>query len=154
MWPFKKKHPKPPSAADLTRAEVAWLENQRDTLTTLARDAHLPIAPPLETADALLRWWHKQPEATRIDPNIIVMAIGVALGDALAKACRLEWKIITDPFGTDMGLWGGDRGIILSPTHTAAKKLAESPEGFVVALVPRMVAQVAEIEAQLQSPPK
>ena len=138
MWPFKKK-PAAPRADDLTAAEEQWLREQRHALEELAASVDIPAGSPLQRADALIRWWHTVPASDRPDANIIVNAAGVALGDALAADCSLAWKIITDPFGTDLGLWWNEAGaayqnIILTPTHSVAKKFAESPQGPVVNL--------------------
>ena len=133
MWPFKKK-PVMPRASDLTEQELQWLDAHRRGLTALADTAGLSSPRTdnrLSLADELIRWWHRQPADDRVDPNLIVSAAGIALGDALAKEFRLEWKIITDSFGTDIGLWRERGHIVLSPTHSVAKRFSECPDGFV-----------------------
>jgi hypothetical protein len=152
MWPFKKKRPLP-YADELSKAEHAWLQEQRDALASLARAAAIPPSDPLRTTDALIRWWHQQPDSARPDPNGIVNAAGVVLGDALATACNLEWKIITDAYGTDLGLWRAAGNIVLSPTHSVAKRFADCPDGFVAALFPELVVGVKAMDANVAQHP-
>ncbi len=154
MWPFKKKR-KPPYADDLTRAELAWLQSQRDAIPVLAAAvAATPVrADSVEAADNLIRAWHALPETCRPDANQIVNAAGVALGDALAADLRLEWKIITDAYGTELGLWwtNGRASVILAPTHSVAKQFATSPHGFVAALRKTMIPDVHKLRAEIEA---
>jgi len=154
MWPFKKKQ-KLPSAANLTRAEVAWLQRQRDAIPTLAAAVAATPAPadPVEAADTLIRAWHALPESCRPDANEIVNVAAVALGDALAAKLGLEWKIITDAFGTDLGLWwtNGRGNIVLAPTHSVAKKFAGNPDGFVAALLKVMILDVGKLRENIEA---
>lgn len=145
---FRKKKPTGPTASDLTRDEQAWLQDQRAALGSLPSAA--AIAAPskstrLQTCDALLRWWHRQPGESRPDPNELVSACGVALGDVLSEELGLEWKIITDAFGTDLGLWREQGHIVLSPTHSIAKRFAEGADGFVVDLAGQLRVMFAEM---------
>ena len=148
MWPFKKKR-KIPYADDLSPRELEWLQTQRSALDTLAQAAHVATdTGPLRTADAVIQHWHSLPQPQRSDPNTVVNAAGVALGDALAKKHGLQWKIITDAFGTDMGVWcGGDneQNVVLSPTHSIAKRFADSPDGCVVQLFDSLSASTQSI---------
>ncbi len=156
MWPFKKRR-QIPFAEDLTPAEHAWLRQQRESLAQQLKAAAIKPRPgtrPLDPCDDLIRAWHAAPVPQRPDANALVLAVGVALGDALAKELGLEWKIITDAFGTDMGLWhvpasGKAGNIILSPTHSVAKQFADNPDGFVVLLFDKMVPQVRDLKRQL-----
>src|SRR5262245_15437644 len=113
MWPFRTKqtvtNDPPPQVHDLTEAEEAWVQAERDGLTKLA--GALGFTPPqndderLALCDEMIRWWHCEPQEQRIDANRIVNLVGVAMGDVLAREFGLAWKIITDAFGTDLGLW-------------------------------------------------
>lgn len=147
MWPFKKRR-QPPYADDLRSSELRWLDEQRANLGKLAQVAGVASeTDPLRAADAVIIHWHRQPDGARPDPNEVVNAAGVALGDALAKAHGLEWKIVTDAFGTDMGLWwsGGDGKVLnLAPTHSVAKRFADGQSGYVVELFALLSAAAAQ----------
>jgi hypothetical protein len=143
IWPFKKKRSLPFSD-DLSASEIQSLAESRESLSRLAINANLTVSDssdPLEVCDQLLRWWHRLPAEVRPDANLLVNAIGITLGDKLAKELSLEWKIVTDTFGTDLALWRTVQGrnIILSPTHAVAKRFENGRDGFVVALYPELV---------------
>lgn len=150
MWPFKKKRALP-YADDLRSSERKWLESNRQVLPELGKLAGVaPGTNPLQMADAVIAYWHRLPEAERADANDVVSVAGVALGDALAAKHGLEWKIVTDAFGTDVALWwsgGGDRNLILAPTHSIAKRFADSPSGCVVQLFEAISASVESAKA-------
>jgi hypothetical protein len=128
---FSKKRAVP-YADDLSHAETAWLQQQRDAARTLGEQAGL-AGDPIAVCDGLIRCWHAA--SSRPDPNPIVNAAGVAVGDVLAREFGLEWKIITDSFGTDMGLWRARGSIILAPTSSVAKRFADGKDGFLPALL-------------------
>jgi hypothetical protein len=152
MWPLRKKA-KGPVASDLTRAEIDWIQQQRDALGELAAAVGLGSpdsdAARLECCDRVIRWWHEQPAGARPDPNMIVGSCGVALGDAIGPALGLEWKIVTDAFGTDLALWGAANQVVLSPTHSVAKRFAESRNGCVVELAEQLKAMHAATVAKM-----
>lgn len=148
MWPFKKRR-QTPYADDLRSSELKWLDEQRAALGKLGQLAGVaPGTDLLRTADAVIVYWHSQPESARPDPNEVVNAAGVALGDALAKAHGLEWKIVTDAYGTDMGLWWNDgdgKVLSLAPTHSVAKRFADGRSGYVVELFGQLSAAAAQM---------
>jgi hypothetical protein len=146
LWPFKKKRPLP-FADDLNPAEIQMLDENRQSFKRLANAQLSNSADPLQVCDDLLRCWHQLPVAERPDANLLVNAIGVTLGDKLASELALEWKIVTDTFGTDLALWRADQGrhIILSPTHSVAKRFAEGKDGFVAALYPALLTSAGQV---------
>jgi len=68
--------------------------------------------------------WQQGPADSQ-DANAMCMLIGVGLGDAIIERVpELEWKIITDNFGTDIGLFGKDVGTVVThPTNMVAKRI-------------------------------
>jgi len=62
-----------------------------------------------------------------IDPNAFVLSIGTALGDCIVANTMLEWIVITDEFGTDIGLYapgvaGQYSDIVTHPMNLTAKR--------------------------------
>lgn len=147
------ENPVPPRAEDLNDEELAWLAHVREGLPVFADAAGAAVENgprgALDACDAIVRWWHTLPGDDRPDANTLVMIVGIALGDALAAELGLEWKIVTDAFGTDLGLWrGAPKQIILSPTHSVAKRFQGSADGFVADLFDQICAGVREIDGR------
>jgi len=150
MWPFKTKqtvtNDPPPQVRDLTEEEEAWVQAERDGLTKLAGAIGFTLPQNdderLALCDEIIRWWHCEPRDQRIDAHRVVNPIGVAMGDVLAREFGLAWKIVTDAFGTDLGLWRAKGQIVLSPVHSVAKRFADESNGFVVSLCGAMRAQL------------
>jgi hypothetical protein len=151
---FKAKHrvtnDPGPQVRDLTSQEEARLQTSREGLTKLATGLGLPLPQDdeerLALCDELIRWWHREPQGQRIDPNVVVTVVGIAMGDVLAREFGLVWKIITDAFGTDLGLWRAKGHIVLSPTNSIAKHFADESDGFVVNHYAAFRAQLRKID--------
>lgn len=154
MWPFKAKrrvtNDPDPQVRDLTSQEEARLQTSREGLTKLATGLGLALPQDdderLALCDELIRWWHREPQEQRIDPNVLVSVVGIAMGDVLAREFGLVWKIITDAFGTDLGLWRAKGQIVVSPTNSIAKHFAEESDGFVVDHYAALRAQLRKID--------
>lgn len=120
--------------SDLNPDEQEWLEHHRELLAAIVEQEQLELpeeATILDACDAVVRWWHAQPETERPDANLIVNAVGIGLGDALVDVFELEWRIIEDGFGTSLSLWRAEPNIVASPIDSVAKRFADSPEGFI-----------------------
>lgn len=122
-----------PQIEPLTSDEREWLDEQRGLLADAIDQLDIELsedATPLDGADAVIRWWHAQEQDERPDPNIIIMIAGVALGDRLAESFGLEWGIITDESGADLGLYHPTKNVVCGPTHSVAKRFADGSDGF------------------------
>ncbi len=85
----------------------------------------------LDACDAVVMWWHAQAESERPDSNMVVNAVGIGLGDALADVFELEWRIVEDDAGSSLALWRDEPRTIVAPIDGVAKRFADSPRGFV-----------------------
>jgi hypothetical protein len=86
----------------------------------------------LDAAQALVTWWNAAPEGERPAAGSIVAVAGVALGDCLNQYLGMEWSIIHDEDGTDIGMHEPDGTVLMYPTHSVAHRLrdaAASPAG-------------------------
>ncbi len=134
--------------SDLTPDEIEWLEHHRELLAAIIEQEQLPLperATVLDACDAVVRWWHAQPETDRPDANMIVHAVGIGYGDALADVFELEWKIVEDGAGTSLALWRQDPEILASPIDSVAGRFAASPDGFVAELYDSVATQLDQI---------
>lgn len=155
MWPFKLKqrvtNDADPQVRDLTAEEEARLQTSRDGLAKLGEGLGLPMPENdderLALCDEMIRWWHGEPEEQRIDPNVVIAVIGIAMGDVLAREFGLTWKIVKDAFGTDLGLWRGKGQIVITPINSVAKRFADESDGFVVDYCGALRAQLRRLDA-------
>jgi hypothetical protein len=153
MWPFKQRvaNDPDPQIRDLTSEEEARLQTSRDGLTKLGESLGLPVPEDdderLALCDELIRWWHREPEEQRIDPNVVITLVGITMGDVLAREFGLAWKIVTDAFGTDLGLWRAKGQIVISPINSVAKRFADERDGFVVEYCGALRAQLRRLDA-------
>jgi len=122
------------SALELTPDEREWLERHRELLAAIVEQEALELpseATILDACDCVVRWWHAQPESERPDANMIVNAVGIGLGDALASVFELQWRITEGDAGTSLVLWRGEPSVTASPIDSVARRFADSPDGFV-----------------------
>ena len=83
-----------PQISDLNPAEAAWLDELRGALS----DGKGALEPAMIGGlfDGMLEDWLDTPVPERRDPNAVINAIGVALGDAVCSrvpGARLTWEI-------------------------------------------------------------
>jgi hypothetical protein len=120
--------------SDLNPDERDWLEHHRELLAAIVEQEQLDLpeeATILDACDAVVRWWHAQPESERPDANMVVNAVGIGLGDAIADVFEMQWRIIEDESGTSLALWREQPDIVAAPIDSVAKRFADSPDGFV-----------------------
>lgn len=120
---------------ELSKSELKWLKGQRKGLAQLAKlvpnaGKKGPWTP--DELDQIYDTWYAswaaryhQGQADPNEPNAVCLTIGVGIGDAMIEQMpELEWKIITDSFGTDIGLHAAGKGnVVTHPTSMVAKRL-------------------------------
>ncbi|GAB5497152.1 MAG: hypothetical protein Phyf2KO_22320 [Phycisphaerales bacterium] len=130
-------------ADSLSRAEQKWLKGNRKSLLKVAKNLTEwkrgePVMPRyLDTIyDTWFTGWQQDPADSQ-DANAMCMLIGVGLGDAIIERVpELEWKIITDNFGTDIGLFGRDAGTVVThPTNMVAKRIESGETTWIARIV-------------------
>jgi len=52
-----------------------------------------------------------------------LLALGAVLGNVLATNTRMEWAVVTNEFGTNLGLWHPDTGFVLYPLSMIVKRV-------------------------------
>jgi hypothetical protein len=95
--------------------------------------------------DAEARRWFGTPEAERGDPNALVNAFGLALGEHLRRACGLRWVVATDEQGSEIALHRDPHDVRLYPTAMVARRWYDGTEGELQALVAAVRESLAEL---------
>lgn len=71
------------------------------------------------------------------DHDVIVERYAVGIGEHLARHTDLSWKIVTDVFGTDLGLASGD--FVVVPGNLVAARWMRRETGWVPGVVSHLV---------------
>lgn len=140
--------PKPASAKPLSAEQTKFLDDCREAFLDLCVAADVSeeffnTGDATEVCDHVIRWWHAQPEGERPDFDAAANILGVAMGDLLLSAFpQLEWRMITDQFGTSMGLWHAKPEVVAAPLDAVLGRLQDNPDGFMGELIEGMAAAI------------
>lgn len=122
-------------------SQVAWLNEQRTQAIHFAKSiAGLSVStvPSLAQLHATYDAWYRSASCgsfvgklfkrSRVSTDQIVAAIGVGLGDDIVKRTALEWRLITDAYGTELGLFaaasdGEHSHVVFHPMSFVAKRI-------------------------------
>jgi hypothetical protein len=140
---------KGPKVEPLSEGEVGWRDAQLAAAALIAEryTETTEAIPSLERLDACIAAWLAD-DASRVDVNTLVNAVGVAFGCHLASKAALDWVIATDEQGSDLALHGEPGNIILFPANAVAKRVAAGEIDFIVSLHNAMVGVVEQRRAK------
>jgi len=133
---------------DLNAAELAWVDGLRQAL---------PGGSALEPGeigrlydDALLLLMSTGPSPTKDDPNMMINALGVAVGDAVcARVPGARWAAVADAQGTELAIIVGQSdGPRIFPTNAVAKRWVAGERGWVAGFIEAMVERLIELSTQ------
>jgi Domain of unknown function (DUF3806) len=147
----RRREPSGPRIEELTPGEVTWLDDQLEVARLLAERYGQSFAgqPPSALAlDGIVSGWLDDDDESRVDINVVVNGVGIALGHHLASAAGLAWVIATDENGTDLALHGQPGDIVVYPANLTAKRLVKGERGFVEPLLREMTRSIEERKAQ------
>jgi hypothetical protein len=142
-----------PRFEPLSDSERSWLDaNMRVACSFVKLYAglvHVEGVPAPEALDRAWTAWIAQWDATaaegREDPNPIVNAVGVALGQHLVDSLALTWAVATDPYGTELAVHGDPGNVVVFPTNLVGKRFANRTTGFIAPLIEQLCADVRRI---------
>jgi hypothetical protein len=102
--------------------------------------------PALHDLDAAWSAW--LPQWERHDPNHIINAVGIAIGEHLIAALDLRWVVATDEYGTELAVHGEPGNVIVYPANLVAKRFESRTAGFIAPLVSQMVEDIRRVRAE------
>ncbi|GEN79803.1 DUF3806 domain-containing protein [Actinotalea fermentans] len=112
-----------PQFLDLSEGELAWLGELR---------ASLPVGVGGDPAalgrfyDEALDAWQATPVTEREDPNRLVNAIGVGVGDLVcARVAGARWVVFVDDAGADLAVVAGTDNSTIFPTGAVGKRWSD-----------------------------
>lgn len=90
--------------------------------------------------DAAFGAWQSADEGAREPHERIVERFALGIGEHLHRHTDLRWQVVTDAFGTDLGVAGGPRGgFVVVPTNLVAVRWLRREQGWVPAVVGHIV---------------
>ncbi len=133
-----------PQISDLNPAEAAWLDGLRGVLSD--GDGALEPAMISNLFDEMLDDWLATPAAERKDPNAVINAIGVAVGDAVcARVPGARWAVVADDSGTDLAIVLPPGDTTIFPTSSVAKRWSDGERGWVPAFIDWVTGRLTEL---------
>jgi len=123
-----------PKYQELTDDEGEWIGDKLDELMGLARAS----GAATEYARALTPEQMDQAWAVCLaaivpgtdDPNPIINAFGVGLGDWLVRRHRFEWKVAQDGDKSELAVLGQPGNMLMYPTNLVAKHYVAGESRF------------------------
>jgi hypothetical protein len=125
------------SFAKVNEAEERWIrqgvDQARMLIKTYLAVTETPMLDPANLDRAYGAWLNQwQSGKSSEAPNTVVNCIGLAFGQWLVKSLGMEWTVVTDASGTDIGVSYGppESQVLVFPTHAVAKRLETRETGF------------------------
>ncbi len=117
------------------QAELEWIGAQLEVAKELARvyagdGGDLEPRRLDDTFAAWLRDWEVREETDRLDPNLVVNALGIAFGQQLVESAGMRWAVASDEHGTEIAVYAEPGEVLVFPTNLVAKRLDAREETF------------------------
>lgn len=113
-----------------------------DTDLAVLRAAGVDVTdlPVLGAAlDAAMDAWYAVKERDREGYAAVTHRWGVALGAYLESATDLRWGMVTDVYGTDLGLMGSEDDMVIVPQNLASARWLNHQTGWVPGVLGHIV---------------
>ena len=125
-----------PVSRALEPAERARIETASGRLAELAVDVDdlLSIGSAYDTA---FSGWQADPES--VDSGEIVDLFGLAIGEHLARNSARQWAVVTDVFGTDLGLVAAQADTVIVPHNIVSARWMRRERGWIPGVVSHLV---------------
>ncbi len=131
--------------------ERKWIEaHLRIARSFVAGYAQVQIeTETLPTPEALDASWSAWlPHWERHDPNNIINAVGVAVGEHFIAELGMQWVLATDEYGTELAVHGEPNDVLVFPANLVAKRFESRTTGFIVRLLGQMCEDIRRLRAE------
>ncbi len=129
--------PETTHVSELTDSEAVWLQQNTELGLRICRHYFPDVAEIIDCAalDDVFVEWQSYPVAQKPTANQIASGLGVLFGLVFMRRFALEWRVVTDQFGTNLSLYRSQPGtrqteVIVSPMHMVAKRVKETGRWF------------------------
>ena len=132
--------------AELNEKEQAWMHKLQVYGEQLLSDFGGKNGVFLDKLDAAYTEWSKT-EKSQDEVNMGLNSFGVMFGNYLRKSIpSLEWKVITDDYGTELGLYRAKNEITLFPANMITKRYHKQETGFLKGLAESMIRDILQLK--------
>lgn len=137
---------------ELNNAELDWIASRiEDAKLLISQYAPGDVGQPINASvlDRGYAGWLASNETNSDRINEVINALGIAFGQLLVDEIGFQWVIVTDQFGTDMGILAlpGKGDVLVTPATMVAKRWETRETGFLVPLHRVVTDQVRKVEA-------
>jgi len=136
----------------LTDAEQTWVDQQLAGAARFVEDyGSMRNTAGLEALDHAWAAWLDRQLVDPEDPNAVINAVGVALGQALVDGLEgFEWVIADDGEGTDLAVFGmpGAGDVLVYPANLVAKRYDARDPMFLQSTHDAIVEKVRQLRAR------
>jgi len=123
---------------EINEVERTWIAGNQQVVRSFAIERGILPADAADVdaraLDAAWAAWLEIHIRGQEDPNSIINAFGMALGQILVESCGLEWRIVTDAV-TDVALYRRVGDIVIYPQNLVARRYVAGTRSFFVELV-------------------
>lgn len=77
--------------------------------------------------------------AAGTDSDDLVESFGLGIGEHLVRHGRMDWRLVTDVFGTDLGVVARRRELSVIPTNLVATRVVRGEVGWIPGVVGHLV---------------
>jgi hypothetical protein len=129
----------------LREGEVAWRDKQLEGARLLAEryTGDTETLPTIDRLEAVVVGWLDD-DSSRVDINMVVNTVGIAVGQHIADIAQLSWVIATDEQGSDLALHGQPGDILVYPANATAKRLTNGERYFLASMISQLVAGIEQ----------
>lgn len=125
-----------PVSRPLEPTEGARIEAGSGRLTELGVDVD-DLASVGAAYDAAFSGWQADPGS--VDPGEIVELFGIAIGEHLVRHSSRQWAVVTDVFGTDLGLVAARAETVIVPHNIVSARWMRQERGWIPGVVTHLV---------------
>ncbi len=132
--------------------EKRWMAGHQMRALMLGRAHGDPATATTPSFAALDRAWVAESATIREsdgDPNPLIQALGVALGQHFVDQLGLVWVIATDPVGTEVAVHEPTGDTLVYPLNLVAKRWERREGAFIAALALAMTEDITRLKQGL-----
>lgn len=97
--------------------------------------------------DCLERWTSAEPSSREPTEDVVAM-LGAAFGAHLVDQLALDWVVVTDTYGTDIGVIGQPGDFVIAPMSATAKRVHWGQSRFFQDLADKAADRLRELRTR------